>query len=104
MNATLALRVLSLLAAFCFLREIRGAEADALIAKGDVFDKQLQAAEALESYLPAEKLEPDNPQLLVRIARQYRHLMTDATSKKEKASSGTDLSRLRATRREARTE
>lgn len=88
MNAILALRVFSLLAALCLLSETRGAEADALIAKGDVSDKQLQPADALESYLPAEKLEPDNPQLLVRIARQYRHLMTDATSKKEKLRLG----------------
>ena len=89
MNATFSLRVFSLLAALCFLSEIRAAEsADALIAKGDVFDKQLQATEALESYLPAEKLDPDNAELLVRIARQYRHLMTDATSKKEKLRLG----------------
>jgi len=50
----------------------RAEDTDALIAKGDQFDKQLQAKEALEVYLPANKLEPDNVKLLVCIARQYR--------------------------------
>ena len=64
----------------------------ALIAKGDQFDKQLQAKEALEDYLPANKLEPNNVDLLVRIARQYRHLMSDTSSKKEKLRLGTSRS------------
>ena len=89
MNAILPLRAFSLVAALCFVIEARGAEsADALIAKGDAFDKQLQAAQALENYLPAEKIEPENAELLVKIARQYRHLMTDATAKKEKLRLG----------------
>jgi len=66
----------------------RAEDANALIAKGDQFDKRLQAKEALENYLPANKLEPDNVDLLVRIARQYRHLMSDAPSKKEKLRLG----------------
>ena len=56
--------------------------------KGDQFDKQLQAKEALEVYLPANKLEPDNVKLLVCIARQYRHLMSDTSSKQEKLRLG----------------
>jgi tetratricopeptide (TPR) repeat protein len=59
-----------------------------LIAQGDQFDKQLQPKEALENYLPANKLQPDNVDLLVRIARQYRHVMADAPSKKEKLRLG----------------
>ena len=55
-----------------------------LILKGDVFYAKLQAAEALKFYLPAEKLDPNNVGLLVRIARQYRHLMSDTTNAKEK--------------------
>ena len=62
-----------------------GAEsAEELIRKGDVFYATLQAAEALKFYLPAEKLDPNNVRLLVRIARQYRHLMSDATQAREK--------------------
>jgi tetratricopeptide (TPR) repeat protein len=66
----------------------RAEDADALIAKGDQFDKQFQAKEALEEYLPANKLEPDNVHLLVCIARQYRHLMSDTSSKQEKLRLG----------------
>jgi tetratricopeptide (TPR) repeat protein len=65
-----------------------GESVSELIAQGDQFDKRLQAKEALEDYLPANKLEPNNVDLLVRIARQYRHLMSDTTSKKEKLRLG----------------
>ena len=67
-----------------------GAEsAEELIQKGDVFYDKLQAAEALKFYLPAEKLDPNNVRLLVRISRQYRHLMSDATKTSEKLQLGT---------------
>jgi tetratricopeptide (TPR) repeat protein len=62
--------------------------ADDLVAKGKVFERKLQADEALPLYLEAEKLEPKDPELLVRIARQYRYLMTDAPDKKEKLRLG----------------
>ena len=76
-------------AALCFSGGAAWAEdADSLIAKGDQFDKQFKAKEALEEYLPANKLEPDNVRLLVRIARQYRHLMSDTSSKQEKLRLG----------------
>jgi tetratricopeptide (TPR) repeat protein len=66
-----------------------GAEsAEELIQKGDVFYANLQAAEALKFYLPAEKLDPNNVRLLVRIAREYRHLMSDATKAAEKRQLG----------------
>ena len=54
--------------------------ADELIAKGDSYYARLMAADALKCYLPAEKLEPNNVHLLVRISREYRHLMSDATT------------------------
>jgi tetratricopeptide (TPR) repeat protein len=66
----------------------RAQSANDLIEKGDVFDLKFQAAEALKDYLPAEKLEPKNVRLLVRIARQYRHLMTDATPREDKLRLG----------------
>ena len=66
-----------------------GAEsAEELIQQGDVFYDKLQAAEALKFYLPAEKLDSNNVRLLVRIARQYRHLMSDATNASEKKPLG----------------
>lgn len=66
----------------------RAETAAALIAKGDACDERFQASEALQFFLPAEKLEPNNAELLVRIARQYRHLMSDTSSKKEKLRLG----------------
>ena len=66
-----------------------GAEsADELIQKGDVFYDKHQAAEALRFYLPAEKLDSNNVRLLVRIAREYRHLMSDATKTSDKKDFG----------------
>ena len=61
---------------------------DRLMARGDVADLTFDANEALMDYLPASKLEPDNVALLIRIARQYRHLMTDATNRQEKLRLG----------------
>jgi tetratricopeptide (TPR) repeat protein len=76
-------------AALLLLRVASAAEpADALIDKGKAFDRKFQASEALPLYLEAEKIEPKDPDLLVRIARQYRYLMTDATDKKEKLRLG----------------
>ena len=74
-----------------WLSRARGSAAESaeeLIQKGDVFYDKLQAAEALKFYLPAEKLDPNNVRLLVRIAREYRHLMSDATNASEKLQLG----------------
>ena len=67
---------------------VSGESPNDLITKGDAFDARLQAAEALQSYLPVEKLQPKNVRLLVRIARQYRHLMADATTREDKLRLG----------------
>ncbi len=61
---------------------------DTLIAKGRVWERKFKANEALPLYLAAEKIEPKNPDLLVRIARQYRYQMTDAADPKEKLRLG----------------
>lgn len=65
-----------------------GQSAADLMARGDTADSKFMADEALESYLPAEKLEPTNVRILLRIARQYRHLMADAKSSDEKLRFG----------------
>jgi tetratricopeptide (TPR) repeat protein len=67
---------------------IRAGPADDLIKKGDDLDLKLRASEALDFYLAAERLEPKNASLLLRIARQYRHLMADATAREEKLRLG----------------
>ncbi len=59
-----------------------------LVKQGEVYDLKLDATQALAYYLQAEKLEPNNADVLVRIARQYRHLMADASSKDEKLKLG----------------
>ncbi len=61
---------------------------DALVEKGKAFERKFQTNDALPLYLSAEKVEPKNPQLLVRIARQYRYLMTDASGNQEKLRLG----------------
>ena len=68
---------------------VAGESADELIKCGDVFDREFKATQALDQYCRAEKLDPKNDQVLVRIARQYRHLMTDASRREEKFKLGT---------------
>lgn len=67
---------------------VRAESADELIKQGDVHYDRLEPTHALKFYLPAEKLEPKNAELLVKISRQYRHLMTDTGSKDEKLRLG----------------
>ena len=62
---------------------VHAQSAGELMASGDVLDLNFKPAEALRYYLPAERLEPKNATLQVRIARQYRHLMSEAASKEE---------------------
>jgi tetratricopeptide (TPR) repeat protein len=62
--------------------------ADELIAQGDACYDELRAADALKCYLPAENLDPKNVRLLIRISREYRHLMSDAATPDQKLSLG----------------
>jgi tetratricopeptide (TPR) repeat protein len=66
----------------------RAQSVDELIEKGDVFAVKFQADEALKDYLAAEKLDPKNVHLLVRISREYRHLMSDASKTADKLRLG----------------
>jgi tetratricopeptide (TPR) repeat protein len=89
MKPAFLLNTLAAVLALAFASTGAGAEsAEELIQKGDVFYAKLQAAEALKFYLPAEKLDTNNVRLLVRIAREYRHLMSDATNASEKLQLG----------------
>jgi tetratricopeptide (TPR) repeat protein len=65
-----------------------GESANDLVEEGKVFERKFQAREALPFYLAAERVEPRNCHILVRIARQYRYLMTDASAKDEKLRLG----------------
>jgi len=89
MKAALSARTLAGVAAFFFTSvSLRAQTADELIKKGDFHYDRLEAKKALQCYLPAEKLNPDNVSLLVRIAREYRHLMSDASQKDDKLKLG----------------
>lgn len=79
------MKITAVLLLFLALLPARGQEdASALIKKGDVFDRKIKPAEALELYLAAEKLKPDNVPLMLRIARQYRHRAAEVESQEEK--------------------
>ena len=67
---------------------LKAQSAEDLIKTGQVHDHNLDAKQALTHYLAAEKLQPDNADLLVYIARQYRHLMADTSSTSEKLRLG----------------
>ncbi|MDB6074300.1 MAG: hypothetical protein JWO89_1940 [Verrucomicrobiaceae bacterium] len=84
-TARTILTIAALLGTSAFLQAQPG---DDLIAKGEACDENLEAAQALSYLLPAEKLQPKNAHLLVCIARQYRHLMSDANSNAEKMKLG----------------
>ena len=66
----------------------RAQSADGLMETGDVLALKFQSGEALKDYLAAEKLEPKNVRLLVRISREYRHLMSDVAKTEEKLRLG----------------
>ncbi len=61
---------------------------DELLQQGEVYDRRFQPAEALKYYFAAEKLEPRDPRVLLRIARQHRHLLADTPNKSEKLRLG----------------
>ncbi|MBS0656894.1 MAG: hypothetical protein JSR82_01445 [Verrucomicrobia bacterium] len=55
-----------------------------LLQKGDEADKKWKTTEALQFFLAAEKQEPNNPEVLRRIAAQYALAMGDVGSSAEK--------------------
>ena len=59
-----------------------------LVKSGDVHDAKYQFDQALKFYLPAEKLDPDNAVLLVKISRQYALRMADLPRQADKIASG----------------
>lgn len=59
-----------------------------LIKQGCICEAEVDTASALKCYKAVESIQPDNVDVLVRIARQYRHLMADASSSDEKLRFG----------------
>ena len=62
--------------------------ASELIARGDALDASLRSEEALPLYLKAEKLQPDDTGLLIKIAKQYGESMTGMKSKEAQRKAG----------------
>ena len=58
-----------------------------LVKNGDVHDTRFEFDKALTYYLPAEKLQPDNTELLLKISRQYALKMNDLPNKADKIAS-----------------
>jgi tetratricopeptide (TPR) repeat protein len=58
-----------------------------LVKSGDACDAKYQFDEALKYYLPAEKLDPKNADLLIKISRQYALRMNDLPKQADKVSS-----------------
>jgi tetratricopeptide (TPR) repeat protein len=63
---------------------LRAESTNDLVEQARALDRQLKAAEALALYQRAAALEPKDTAILLGIARQYRHLMADASSPQEK--------------------
>lgn len=59
-----------------------------LLKKGDALDAALKTNEALAVYLEAEKLQPNNADLLHRIAKQYGESQNDTKDKAERRRIG----------------
>jgi tetratricopeptide (TPR) repeat protein len=84
------MKTLLLLAAACMCTAgvLRAESAGELLQKARILDRKLNAMEALALYQRAEKLESRNVEVLLGIARQYRHLMADASARQEKLRLG----------------
>lgn len=63
-------------------------EVGELIKRGDVFDRQLKTSEALAQLVAADRLRPNDAEILYRIAKQHGLSMTDYSGKAEKLTAG----------------
>jgi tetratricopeptide (TPR) repeat protein len=83
------LTVLSTTAAFLLAGgQLQAEPLEDIFNRGKAHDAKFEAKEALQCYLAVEKAQPQNADILVRIARQYRHLMADTPGESEKLKLG----------------
>lgn len=68
----------------CLLLTTRVWAAGEWIEQGDSLDREFKSAQALEFYLKAEDVQPENPELLRKISKQYVEMVIDAPSRAEK--------------------
>lgn len=64
------------------------ADVAALLSKGDALDAKHQNAGALELFLEADAVQPNDAAILRRIAKQYSQMITEASQKQEKIRLG----------------
>jgi tetratricopeptide (TPR) repeat protein len=76
-----ALLSVLLLAASCGIAT--AGPADDLVKKGDRLDAQFKSAEAMAVFLEAEKLDPNNVEILCRLAKTHDESMVDTSSRAE---------------------
>ena len=70
------------------IAQVLPAPVDEHLAKGDIAADRFDSATALSSYLAGLKLQPEHVPLMLRTARQYRHLMAEASATHEKLKLG----------------
>ncbi len=65
-----------------------GDDVATLLKKGDALDKALKTSEALDTYLEAQKLDPNNMEVLQRLSKEYGLSMTDVTDEASRRERG----------------
>jgi len=70
------------------MAQVVPAHVEVHLAEGDTAAERFDSAKALASYLAGLQLQPEHVPLMLRTARQYRHLMAEATATHEKLKLG----------------
>ena len=76
------------LAALSFVPSAPAQSVADLVARGDALDASQETAKALTLYLEAEKVNPNDPDLLIKIATQYGESMVDAANEAAEKAAG----------------
>jgi hypothetical protein len=76
------------LSGICFGQTGPANDATGWIAQGDADEQNIHTQAALECYLQAEKITPNDSDVLYRMAREYAELMPDQNSEAEKQRLG----------------
>ena len=82
------LAVLRALLAFPTVLSAADGDAAELIKRGDLLDRQLKTSEALAQFMAADRWQPNDAEILYRIAKQHGLSMTDYSGKDEKLAAG----------------
>jgi len=78
------MRQLAAILTMSFVAISSAADLSELLRQGDAYNAGHRHAAAVEKFLEADAIDPNNPDILRRIATQYSQQIPDATSKEEK--------------------